>query len=184
MIHNFFFLVIAWFFWARMRVTQCILRRIKANGKSCSKKTSLKYFWRPKISNCKKKNKEILNIITTKPAKKTQRKISYPIFELIMCIVFLKCYFLFGIVIIQNQFNRALNFSSYSWKKKTTVLHIMCSNVFPRKEIFFFFVFFFWNLVTLNVLLCFLPLRVKILIFRWIFHLLFFSFENVFGMYK
>lgn len=148
-----------------------------------AKKHRLSIFDDQRFQIAKKKKKRNFEHNNYKTSKRNQGKISYPIFELIMCIVFLKCYFLFGIVIIQNHFNRALNFSSYSWKKKTTVLHIMCSNVFPRKEIFFF-VFFFWNLVTLNVLLCFLPLRMKILIFRWIFHLLFFSFENVFRMYQ
>jgi len=79
-----------------------------------AKKHRLSIFDDQRFQIAKKKKKEILNIITTKPAKETQRKICYPIFELIMFIVFLKCYFLFGIVIIQNHFNRALNFSSYS----------------------------------------------------------------------
>ena len=79
-----------------------------------AKKHRLSIFDNQRFQIAKKKKKKYFEHNNNKTSKRNQGKISYPIFELIMCIFFLKCFILFGIFSIQNQFNRALNFSSYS----------------------------------------------------------------------
>ena len=107
-----------------------------------AKKHRLSIFDNQRFQIAKKKKKKYFEHNNNKTSKRNQGKISYPIFELIMCIFFLKCFILFGIFSIQNQFNRALNFFSYSWKKKQ-LFCILCVQMFFPERKFFFFCFLF-----------------------------------------